>query len=302
MDKGLELRVAGLDQLPPRLIADHARLRQILVNLIGNAVKFTHHGSVTLTLTAEPPTSPNPPEHVRLRIRVDDSGIGIAPEHQARLFDRFYRGDPAQARVYGGAGLGLTISRELVEAMSGQIFLESEVGRGSSFWFELTLPIAPALEPESFDLDATATQSGPRPAVLLVEDNPINQRIAARLLQRAGVDVTIASNGLAAVRQFADRPFDAVFMDCQMPEMDGWQAARFIRRHENGQSRTPIIALTAAAMKGERERCLDAGMDDYLTKPLDLAQLQRALSQWLPAAGPVQSSPPRPEEHPANAS
>lgn len=285
--KGVNLELSGLHTLPPVALGDAVRIRQVLSNLISNALKFTAHGSVLVEACCDP--RQHPP---RAAVSVTDTGIGIAPENQARLFQKFVQADSSIGRRFGGTGLGLAIAKQLVEAMGGSIGLDSAPGRGSRFWFELPLPqpsghpgTAPGLpmEPALLPIPPAGAASA---HILLAEDNPVNQTIARRLLERAGHNVTIVGDGESAVEAWQAGRFDAVFMDCQMPGIDGYEATGEIRKLEHGLRHTPIIALTAAAMDGERKRCLEAGMDDYLAKPIDLAELNRVLQSWVePRAG-----------------
>ncbi|MBN9659019.1 MAG: response regulator [Acidobacteria bacterium] len=279
--KGVRLEIEGLDALPASALGDPVRIRQVLSNLISNALKFTSSGEVRVKVDCS--TESSSPVAT---ISVTDTGIGIAPEKQARIFEKFVQADSSIGRRFGGTGLGLAIAKQLVEAMRGTIGMSSIEGRGATFWF--TLPLPPALSrPNSTQpvhqqscLPAMASnQVAAR--ILLAEDNAVNQRIAKRLLERAGHEVTIANDGESAVERWREAEFDAVFMDCQMPGIDGYQATCEIRKLEKGLRHTPIIALTAAAMGGERERCLGAGMDDYLVKPIDLAELNRVLVSWV---------------------
>ncbi|MGJ5820926.1 ATP-binding protein [Paludibaculum fermentans] len=279
--KGVRLEVDGLDSLPPLALGDPVRIRQVLSNLISNALKFTSDGMVRVIVTcAEGPVPV-------ATITVSDTGIGIAPEKQTRIFEKFVQADSSIGRRFGGTGLGLAIAKQLVEAMRGAIGISSTEGRGASFWF--TLPLPPSLARLSGN-DLTPHEPLCLPAqhekqlvarILLAEDNAVNQRIAKRLLERAGHQVTIVNDGEGAISSWREAEFDAIFMDCQMPGIDGYQAAGEIRKLEKGLRHTPIIALTAAAMSGERERCLTAGMDDYLAKPIDLAELSRVLTAWV---------------------
>lgn len=280
--KGVRLETEGLDALPAAALGDPVRIRQVLSNLISNALKFTSSGEVRVKVDCTNDT----PQPVAT-ISVSDTGIGIAEEKQARIFEKFVQADSSIGRRFGGTGLGLAIAKQLVEAMRGTIGMSSIEGRGATFWF--TLPLPPSLiRPNGAGTPIHGQMCLPaKPAehvaarILLAEDNAVNQRIAKRLLERAGHHVTIANDGESAVERWRESEFDAVFMDCQMPGIDGYEATSEIRKLEKGLRHTPIIALTAAAMGGERERCLGAGMDDYLAKPIDLAELNRVLSSWV---------------------
>jgi PAS domain S-box-containing protein len=412
--KGLTLRCHVDPLIPNTLSGDPGRLRQVLLNLMSNAVKFTLAGEVALAVQFCSQT----PDGVSLEFSVRDTGIGIPPEQQAHLFEPFTQADASTTRRFGGTGLGLTISRRLVELMNGAIGLHSQPGEGSTFWFRLTLPVAAAdplpAYPElrgrrllaflddpveqavvsevsrqlglavdfvtsADDLHqrfhhasplphhaiiatqsladalllrlpaasslplltvvaqtdskppaapapdtprnvlrrplrpwllasqlaalwrqaaetpaAPASPTTPKPrkgCILVAEDNPVNQKVAVRLLDRLGFDSVLAGNGQEAVDRWASQSFDAILMDAFMPEMDGFQAARAIRQREDG-SRIPIIALTASALPGDRERCLDAGMDDYLMKPVRMDELSSALARWV--APPSQPDLPPP--------
>ena len=271
--KGLALADEFGPDVPDAVAGDPARLRQILVNLLGNAVKFTARGGVTVRVALVSRDAGG----VTLRFAVVDSGIGIPAERQADLFEAFTQADASTTRRYGGTGLGLAICRRLARLMDGDIGVESEPGRGATFWF--TVRFAPA----ATHAPATSVPTGHSPApaglrVLLAEDNAVNQRVATRMLERLGCVVTHAADGEAAVAAWQHGSFDVILMDCQMPELDGYAAAREIRRLEGPGDRVRIVALTANAEAGDRERCLAAGMDDYLAKPLRGGELGAALA------------------------
>jgi signal transduction histidine kinase/CheY-like chemotaxis protein len=272
--KNLSLRWQVEPDTPEWWVADALRLRQILSNLVGNAVKFTERGGVTVTASlAKGPT---------LRLTVRDTGIGIAEEQRDAIFMPFRQADGSISRKYGGTGLGLAISRRLVDLMQGQLWVESRLNEGSTF--HLTAPATPCAAPRS-EPDAAAAPRLRALRILLAEDNPVNQRVAAALLGKRGHEVVVAKHGAEALDLLAHEPFDVVLMDVQMPVMDGLEATRKIREWECGRGRrTPILAFTAHAMKGDRERCLAAGMDDYLTKPVEPRRLDEALAALAGAA------------------
>jgi len=271
--KGLRLHYAIDAGVPGSLRGDPSRLRQVLVNLVGNAVKFTENGSVEIRVRPVVEDGGAP----FLRFEVADTGIGIRPSQRERIFESFSQADGSSTRQYGGTGLGLAISKQLVVMMGGGIGVLSDPGAGSTFWFTLPLRKAHfALPPE--DLPEAPPAAAERPAlkgrVLLAEDNPVNQEVTRAMLASFGLEVTIAGNGSEALEALSRGRFDIVLMDCQMPGMDGYEATRQVRERESSGAcpggpapRIPIVALTAHAMQGDRETCLAAGMDDYLAKP-----------------------------------
>jgi len=272
-------------QCPPALRADRLRLEQVLLNLIGNAVKFTPRGRIEVRATALDGDAGT----AWLRFEVEDTGVGIAPEQIAHLFAAFEQADVSTTRRFGGTGLGLAISKRLVELMDGRIGVHSEPGQGSLFWFELPLLrqqpghtiAAPTARPAALPA-ATARLRHAR--VLLVEDNPINQEVAAELLLSLGLQVDLADDGAQAVERFSGGRHDLILMDVQMPVMDGLRATTAIRQLPGGAHVT-IIALTASAFHDDRAKCLAAGMDDFLGKPVEPGQLHRCLMTWLGPAG-----------------
>jgi CheY-like chemotaxis protein/nitrogen-specific signal transduction histidine kinase len=270
-EKGLILRADIAPHAPVWVQGDPVRLRQIIANFISNAIKFTHEGSITLTMAP----SKAYPQGVWIGVR--DTGIGIPTEKQTIIFDAFAQGDSSTTRKYGGTGLGLSISKRLVELMGGQIGVESEVGVGSLFYVDLPLPTATpqtALMQPTDDLP----QTFPDKRILLVEDNAVNCKVAMHMLAKLQVQVEVATNGLEAVRKATESPYDLILMDCHMPEMDGYEATRTLRAQG---VQTPIIALTANALEEDREKCLACGMNDYLSKPIQADMLRRTLAQWL---------------------
>jgi signal transduction histidine kinase/CheY-like chemotaxis protein/HPt (histidine-containing phosphotransfer) domain-containing protein len=301
--KGLALLaiVAPADavQTAQPLRGDPLRLRQVIANLIGNAVKFTAHGSVAVhagwVLDGD--------GQARVRIAVQDTGIGISEEARERIFDKFAQADSSTTRRYGGTGLGLSICRELVALMDGSIAVASTPGQGSCFTVDLRLPLGSATAAVGVAQGAPRHMSG---TVLLVEDHPVNRSVAIGMLRKLGLSWQVAENGADAVAQVRQQPFDAVLMDCQMPVMDGYRATAAIRALPEGRGATlPIVALTANATAEDARRCREAGMDGFVAKPFTLASLAAALEPWLATADA--SSPrsparaPRPEMSPATA-
>ncbi len=273
--KGLAMSSHVADDLPQHLLGDPTRLRQVLTNFTTNAVKFTDSGAVTLTLA---PAAGR--ERLVLRGEVTDTGIGIPEDRLDRLFRSFSQADASTTRKYGGTGLGLAISRKLVELMGGAVGVSSRVGEGSTFWFEVPVDAAA----RAADVTARATVRAVRAAhVLIADDNPVNQKVALRMLEKLGHSAVAVANGREALDALASVKFDVVLMDCQMPVLDGYEATAELRASGASYARVPVIALTASAMKGDRERCLAAGMDDYVSKPFSVPDIAAALERWLPA-------------------
>jgi signal transduction histidine kinase/ActR/RegA family two-component response regulator len=285
-EKGLDLEVE-IPHSVKNYLGDCLRIRQVLLNLVSNAIKFTASGSVKLTVTLAPDG---------LRFSVTDTGIGISETVQGALFEPFMQADASTARRFGGTGLGLAISKKLIEGMGGRIGVTSREGHGSTFWFELPLPKT-ELEPSPHLFEMAPIQSrkptaenrntSPSPTsgcasrLLLAEDNSINQRVALTLLNRLGYEVDTVENGQQAVEAITKTPYALVFMDMQMPVMDGLEATRKIRALGGPYARLPIIALTANAMQSDREACRVAGMNDFISKPFSRDTLAHCLTQWL---------------------
>jgi len=284
-EKSIAFNSVATPDVPVWVRGDPTRIRQILDNFIGNSLKFIQRGQIDLRvdlLAAEP-------EHVTLRFAVHDTGIGIAPQQQQKLFTPFSQADSSTTRKYGGTGLGLAICKRLTELMGGEIGLESKVGEGSTFWFSAVFALAKSHAAATpVEASALTTASAP-PALLseatheirllLVEDNPVNREVATVQLCKLGYNnITVALNGVDALAAVARQPFDLILMDCQMPLMDGYQATKKLRA---SGCRLPIIAMTANAMQGDRERCTAAGMDDYLAKPFTPKQLTHMLKRWI---------------------
>jgi PAS domain S-box-containing protein len=286
--KGLLLRTEIEGQLTCSVWGDPGRLRQVVVNLTGNAIKFTAQGEIVIRLRLLESLS----DALRIQIEVSDSGIGIAPEQQRTIFDRFAQADSSITRRYGGTGLGLAICSRLVQMMNGTIGVESALGRGSRFWFRVRLARGDAPsggEPTTTRRNLAVTTSFSA-NVLVAEDNPVNQMVVVAMLEQAGCRTTVANNGREALVALARQPFDLVLMDYHMPELDGFAATAEWRRREAaaGSARLPIIALTADVVGGFREQCLAVGMDDYLSKPFKRQQLMDLLACWLT---PVPTAP-----------
>jgi len=266
LEKGLYLESHVMDEVPRRILGDRQRFRQILLNLAGNAIKFTDRG--TVSIGAEMGES-------ELRVSVSDTGVGIASEQTASIFEAFYQVDGSHTRRHGGTGLGLAISKRLVETMGGAIGVQSRPGSGSRFWF--TVPAQPASEPPMIGQPPQELPGLHGLRVLVAEDNIVNRKVLGALLKRHGAEAAFAENGREAIDLVAKQQFDVVLMDVQMPEIDGLEAVRLIRERERvSGGHVPVIALTAYAMAGDREKFLAAGMDAYLSKPYraeDLIQL-----------------------------
>lgn len=288
-DKPIKFRINTPADLPVNLVGDPLRLGQVLINLTGNAIKFTEEGEINVSIERVA-TEKN---EVKLRFAIQDSGIGISTEQQSKLFSAFSQADTSTTRKYGGTGLGLTISKQLVEMMGGKLTVESKAGKGSTFSFcacfgcltdaeAAALPMATLASPGEELEELTAAESFSGVKILLVEDNLINQEVAREILQSRGVTVDVAGNGVEAVVRIlhSGGTYDAVFMDVQMPDMDGLEATRRIRAHHDFDA-LPIIAMTASAMASDRLLCLQAGMNDQVNKPINVAELFATLQRWV---------------------
>ena len=284
-DKGLELCLDIADDVPPALCGDPGRLRQVLTNLLGNAVKFTERGEVRVRVTSEKRDA----EAVTLRITVRDTGIGISEEERTRLFKPFSQADGSTTRRHGGTGLGLVIAKQIVGMMGGEIGVRSEKGKGSEFHFTFRAGIGHA----SADVPSQAAFTGEKipgrgaperqrvlKRVLVAEDNPVNQRVAVKMLEKIGCRADVVADGREALDAVRRVPYDIVFMDCQMPEMDGFEATGLIRKLEGRPARTLVVAMTANALRGDRERCIASGMNDYLPKPVTQESLESVIRKW----------------------
>ncbi|MFZ2169654.1 MAG: ATP-binding protein [Methylococcaceae bacterium] len=274
--KGLKYHL-DIAELPVMLEGDAVRISQILTNLLSNAVKFTEQGEITLSVTSQPVDQ----KKVRLYFEVTDTGIGVDAEKQLLIFDAFSQADNSMTRAFGGTGLGLAIAKQLVRLMNGEIGVISQLGKGATFWFWIYLEKS----------DAAPIKIKVRPdcrfnaSALVVEDYPANQMLAKRFLETVGCQVYMANNGLEAVEALKKQDYDIVFMDCQMPVMDGYEATRIIRQLESEtgtKKHVPIIALTAHALTGDKTKCLAAGMDEWITKPFTRQEINNSLQKWLP--------------------
>ena len=317
-EKGLSVHGDWHDLTHPRVKGDPTRVRQLLLNLLGNAIKFTEEGNVTLRITQEAPEQGND-GRIGTFVEVIDTGIGISREHQARLFEPFSQADATVNRRFGGTGLGLAICRRLVDAMGGEIGVASEAGKGATFWFRLefdeatgeAITLVQDGEHDHLKSAARSTTSVPlkhqsrKPTphgtdndfrrVLLVEDSPTNRAVVEAFLEDLPIELEMAENGKEGLEKAAEGAYDLILMDMAMPVMDGLTSAREIRQLPGLSSKTPIVALTANAMESDRQRCLDAGMNDYLAKPLKLGSLVKIVSRWLALDAPAENAAPKAE-------
>ncbi len=283
-EKNLELACQVSHRVPDALIGDATRLRQILMNLVGNAIKFTDQGEVFVTVETTT-NEADPDGTLGLHFVVTDTGIGIPKEKQEIIFESFVQADGSMTRRYGGTGLGLAICSQLVTLMGGRIWVESQVGRGSSFHFLIRLHADQEASGQQQPAEQAVQKSIGSLHVLLAEDNEINQQVALQFLQMRGHHVRIVNNGKEAIEALAAERFDIVLMDVQMPVMDGFQATATIReKEESTGERLPIVAMTGYAMKGDRQRCLDAGMDGYVCKPIRSQELFEVVESFGTAA------------------
>ena len=304
--KGLELAYTFHEGAPAIVVGDDTRLRQVLVNLVGNAIKFTARGVVSLSVAVLPPQQSPVQEGYVISFTVQDTGIGIPPDRLQHLFQPFSQGDASTTRHYGGTGLGLAISKRLVELMGGRIWAESRgvPGAGSAFRFTVTTRL-PTGEEYAAWLDEQNVPEAPADRldpslgrehplrILLAEDNAINQKLIRRLLGRLGYRIDVAANGYEALDALRRQPYDVVLMDIQMPELDGLEAARVIVRDWPAEGRPHLVALTANAVRRDRDAYLAAGMDDYLSKPIRVGELVRVLKTCCPqGATPTSSTRP----------
>jgi CheY-like chemotaxis protein len=271
-------------------------VQQVLRNLVENGMKFTEQGHVRVEVSHQKRSG-----EAEIHFTVEDTGIGIPADKVDLIFESFTQADASTTRRFGGTGLGLAISKRLVTMMGGTMGVRSELGKGSMFWFTLPMAIAAEAQPETEQMPqrhgaanelVPASGGGPEmefahARVLVVEDNAVNQKLAVWMLEKLGCAVDVASDGSVGVEMAMQHPYAAIFMDCQMPEMDGFEATQEIRRREGSGARRAIVAMTANAMRGDREKCLDAGMDDYISKPISKKELLQALRRHVRRAEPV---------------
>lgn len=305
-ERNLALASDIAEDVPRAVHLDAGRLQQVLNNLVSNALKFTDQGSIVVRVRLASNANPGEPtarffgrQDAFLLFEITDTGIGIAPDRAAALFKAFTQLDASSTRRHGGTGLGLAICRQLVELMGGRIGVRSVPDQGSTFWF--TVPLEAAHQPQdqvaappalaadpAFVAQPQGAQTHELGHVLLVEDNAINQLFAAAALESLGLKITVVDNGLNALKAFDTERFDAILMDGLMPDMDGYEATERIRQleTERGAPRTPIVALTANALAGDRDRFMQAGCDDYIAKPYTVEQLRAALERWIPVLAP----------------
>ena len=276
-EKRLELSCHVAPEIPRFVAGDAVRLKQILINLVGNAIKFTEKGQIEVRVEPGKLVGDN----LEILFTVADTGIGIPTEKQSTIFEAFSQADASTTRRFGGTGLGLAICSRLVSLLGGRIWVESEPGKGSTFYFTAQLKLAAVLDSvKNGDGIGRAHLETPRYKILVAEDNLVNQKLAVRILDKAGHRVSVANSGREALEKLSEEPFDLVLMDLQMPEMDGFAATAAIREHERKTGyHLPIVAMTAHAMKGDRERCLQEGMDEYLSKPIDAHQLVQLVAR-----------------------
>lgn len=279
-EKGLDISYSLDKNIPTHLIGDPTRIRQILLNYGNNAVKFTSEGTISL----EAALLEKSDDEITVKFSVSDTGKGIPPNKQSQLFNPFSQADSSTTRKYGGTGLGLAICKELTEMMDGEVGVESEEGNGSVFWSTLKIKRNNKIFTGPSGAEAKKNEGDPLEVeglkILIAEDDHINQKVAQKIFEKKGIQISIVDNGREAVKKAKENSYDMIFLDIHMPELDGFEATRIIREHEASDNRTPIIALTASAMKGDREECLKSGMDDYLSKPINRGELDQVIAKW----------------------
>ena len=271
-----------LNTTPRKILGYPGRIRQILTNLIGNAIKFSEKGGITVCLNTDLVSK----NSALVLIQVIDEGISVPKDELELIFEAFAQADVSTTRQFSGTGLGLTISRQLVEMMGGKIGVENNSGPGSTFWFEISFDVSPvfsAPDGEQVDLGARFMHSEllNDVRILVAEDNVVNQFVIRKILEELGCEVTIVNDGIEVVRSWKARRYDMILMDIQMPNRDGIAATRVIRKLENGEQSVPIIAITANALKNDRDACIEAGLDDYLSKPYRIEEFKLMLERWI---------------------
>jgi len=279
-EKDLNLTYSIDSNVPETIIGDPIRLRQVLANLLSNAVKFTDYGEVSISVFCQPAGDIS-----EIQFSIEDTGIGIPEDKMSRLFHSFSQVDASTTRKHGGTGLGLAISKRLVEMMGGRIWVESQLGVGSTFHFTVLSKDSPPIPAggKEANLHAEVDISIGKdhiPLILLAEDNVVNQKVMLRMLGKLGYRADVVANGVEVLRALERQPYDIVLMDVQMPEMDGFEAARAICKNWSSAEKPRIIAITAYALQGDREKCLDAGMDDYISKPVKLEDLRTIIRSY----------------------
>ncbi len=277
LKRGLKLIVSLDPSIHPTVKGDFGRIRQVINNFVSNAIKFTSAGAITISAHA----TQSEASSVGVKFAVTDTGIGISPELSHRLFKPFTQADSSTSRKFGGSGLGLSICKKLAALMGGDVGLESEPGKGSTFWLTLTLEKTFSETSTSVETNVYPIRSGRPSRILVAEDNSVNQLITVKTLERMGYTADVAANGKEVLDAIQRIPYDLILMDCQMPEMDGFEATRVIRELESPERHVPIIALTAGAMKSDQDQCMEAGMDDFLSKPVKAEALAKKLHAWL---------------------
>lgn len=295
--KGIRLSVDIASVVPRYLKGDPGKLRQVLVNLLGNAVKFTSHGEVSAFVTMLHEDS----NMIELRVEVHDTGIGMSPDEQIKLFQPFSQADNSTSRKFGGTGLGLAICKRLIDMMGGEIGVQSEVGKGSTFWLNVRLERGNPDNVKKVDFGVLPETGFNRPdiRILIVEDNLVNQRVTLEMISKLGLSADVVGTGTDALEAVQKTKYDLVLMDCHLPGMDGYQTTREIRKFEAQQgTRIPIVALTADVTSGDRKTAFDAGMDDYATKPIEFGVLAQTLEKWLSKTLAAAVPPPVPHEEP----
>jgi CheY-like chemotaxis protein len=282
-DRRLSIHTEFPETLPDKLLGDPGRFRQILTNLLGNAIKFSQDAGITVRFAPERISG----NKILISIQVIDAGIGIPQDSHAHIFDAFRQADDSTTRRYGGTGLGLAISRQLVEMMGGKIGVENNTGPGSTFWFEIPFDIAPAevsseTRPVKPQKKSLPSQVLGKAHILVAEDNVVNQLVIRKILEELGCQATIACDGIEVVNKWKENHYDAILMDIQMPNRDGVEATKIIRELETkDEAPIPIIAITANALSSDRQQFITAGLDDYLSKPYKIAELRAMLECWI---------------------